>query len=213
MTNIEKTRQAIGRLPRWIYRCATWIFYAPLTLFILGFCLAGLPIYLEPTEYGIKSSGVLLQLLGILIPAMGISKTRKHFKAPGHLEMYKAWLKARPRLWPVIVEATGHVELGLSSRAIGSSPLHGTCDEKIAQLKQEVDQLYTTLVTFEESHQADMKHERALNDAAHQESRTRDEWLEKAQISGLLWAEIVAIYLTLGVIVSAFPAEILKLVS
>jgi len=91
----------IANLINWITRLAVWVFLdakdawisiLPIALIIgCGWLIFGLD------EQGIRISGLVLELLGILVVARGLSESRKLFGRPSLYQSFLRWTERRPR--------------------------------------------------------------------------------------------------------------------
>lgn len=191
-----------------------------------------LGIWFPGTETFIRTTGGVLEILGIGIIAWGISDLRRHFGLkPTFSEMMADWvafgrathqrvLQALRRRAPKsIVTGTGHVTIdGFAVRArgrVGSSP-EWTVDERIAHLERRLNGVEDALWKTEDDLGRETKQrieaiaaERQTREADH---RQLNDQLEELAVGGIRLETVGLFWLLGGVLLTTWSAEIEKAV-
>ncbi|MBU1706172.1 hypothetical protein KKG19_05625 [Patescibacteria group bacterium] len=190
-------------------------------LFFLGFLVvaapAGFIVFVGAGEAAIRITGMVLQLLGIGTVAWGIHTTRKEF---GHPSAFAVWRKRLNRFPPFVGRvATGSAHITLpamtvSARGYGSigAGANPTIDarvqaleenlklvnDRVSQIQNEMDQ------EFRKQSNA-LKQEQQVRSDEDQHIRAK---IESTETGGLHISAMGALWLAVGVIMSAIPSEL-----
>ena len=207
------------KLLAWLKSILRWL--GEWRLFCLGFLVVAAPavfiVFVGAGEAAFRYTGMGLQLLGIGTVAWGIHTTRKEF---GHPSIFAAWRKRLDRFPPFggrVVTGSAHITLstmtasgrGYSSEVAGANP---TIDARVQALEENLK-----LVNDRVSQtQNEMDQEfRKQCDALKQEQQVRSDEdqhirakMESTETGGLHISAMGALWLSIGVIMSAIPSEL-----
>ena len=201
--------------PRWIWEaheigaCVLGLAAA------LGYILWGGPV--TEGEPRVRYAGLVLQLLGILTVAMGVSQTRTLFRRPGMRAAAAQWFSRHPKLIPrpiagslntTLEGLTANVHLRGSAAARLSSSLEDRINELGTELKR-IEQLVTDASA--QLRQADAQLREGLDSevmARTAEVSRVSAILESAQTGGLNLTMAGAIWLFFGAILGSLSVEL-----
>ena len=173
--------------------------------------------WLWPTEFGFRSVGFLLQVLGVWIVWVGIRGTRKQFDVPGSWAQTKAWMSSFPRIRGRVILASGSAIVslsGMSARAHVWSgvPEGATVEQRLEAVEKNVRRVRDDLSAHQK--EADdrvraqdevMKRERAEREAADKEIHEK---IKETETGGLKLNAAGVWWLLSGTVCSTFPVEL-----
>jgi hypothetical protein len=190
-----------------------------LTVTLAALIISFRPNTSEPT---IRLTGLVLQLLGVLTVAWGISETRAMFGRPSILSKVKAWLSeapflksqhgsgtARASVGGLTVKARGYATHGagenptIESRLLALEENLGIVHQRITGLAQEQDQEFRQLASHIQEERASR-----IRQVTSVSSR-----LEKFGTGGVHISAIGAVWLFIGLVLSTAGPELARLVS
>lgn len=204
----------------WAFRDArdVWVSILPVALIVgCAWLLSGWD------DQGIRISGMLLELLGILVVAKGLSESRKLFGRPSLYQSFMSWAERRPRFGaPAYVLNAGEgrfiVNGNDSAMAFGSvgTSAH-TLEERIALLEQ---RLNLTDTQIQEGRRKLEEETKNRIEAINYEEGARIEGdavvrkhLEEAVVGGINLETVGIVWLACGVTLSSLSEELACLVT
>ena len=215
-----KTKMAINYL-RWLM---LWIGEAKETFLTLGIVgIAVIFVFTYPTEPTIRVTGLVVQILGIMIGVFGILKSRKEFGLKQIREKIKDWIQRFPKIRPGII--TGNIEITeegdiWNARARVYAVIKGidpntSIDEKIETLKQNDSILEKRIECLEKQIDNEINRNQGIDgkieageNARKQLERDLQEKIKTTSTSGLHLSAIGACWLFFGVLLSTASPEI-----
>jgi hypothetical protein len=214
---IDTLRLLLG----WSKRLLTWALGAWLAFFTIGVIALALLISLSiGTEQALRLAGLCLQLLGILVAGIGIRDMRRMFGKPSLLGLLRRWVKAAPRLKPtsITVSLTDGISVGASLLSISLWSCPGpdaSLEERLKALESNSETLRAQLQTaerdssaFQQSVNGKLQKERAEREVQDRQLQAR---IESASTDGLHLAAAGAAWVTVGLMLSTAPSELLWL--
>jgi hypothetical protein len=207
----------------YLNRVAAWVWQG-CRLFSGPLLAIGVPLvaaWLWPTEFGFRSVGFLLQVLGVWIVWVGIRGTREQFEVPGSWAQTKAWMSSFPRVRGRVILASGSAIVslsGMSARAHVWSgvPEGATVEQRLEAVEKNVRRVRDDLSAHQK--EADdrvraqdevMKRERAEREAADKEIHEK---IKETETGGLKLNAAGVWWLLSGTVCSTFPEEIAYMV-
>jgi hypothetical protein len=195
---------------------SSWVLAYLLTILAARYLSA--PAYL-PTQ--VRYAGVLLEIFGFILVALGIRETRKLFNQPSLIEKIAQWFKlvasTLRRQDQSISPVTGRLNLTLSTPRISASGTvrPQTLERRVEMLEQTIDSIRHDLKEHAKRQEADIKH---LDHAIAEEREERmsadvDESLRTEQLAvGGLWNEVIGlIWVVAGTLGSNMADEIARI--
>ena len=215
---------AIERVLRVIKATLRWI-AAPFHVWLcLGVTVAALIISLRPNtpEPVIRLTGLVLQLLGVLTVAWGISETRALFGRPSIRSKISAWLSAAPFLKPHHGSATGRASVGgirvkargHATHGAGESP---TTESRLQALEKNIEVVHQRITGLAQEYDQELSH---LSTSLREEQASRVQQvtsvhtrLEEFGTGGVHISAIGAAWLFVGLVLSTAGPELARLVN
>jgi hypothetical protein len=209
----------IPLLAVWAFRDAkgVWVSILPIAL-IIG-CVS-LKIGLD--EQGIRISGLLLELLGILVVAKGLSESRKLFGRPSLYQSFVNWVKRYPRFEPrsyTLKAGEGSVRLSGTvsmvftpghKEAISIEERMSALEAKHALLTRQLEEYHAHLDKETGKWAYTMKSE---EEARFKGDKDNAKQLEAAVVGGINLETMGIVWLACGVTLSSLSAELEYLIS
>jgi hypothetical protein len=209
----------VDRLLNWVKALWRWLAEPRLAWLTLLILLVAVFFSLRPgaSEFLIRSIGLVLQLLGVVIVVVGIDKTWKSFGKPGIVKLFFEWWSRRPGWRRGIAITPGTVN---SSFRLGKPRAHSwmpidpsaTIDDQVSALTKNVEGLNERLLRCEDEVEAQFE---KVSDALRQEQQVRaaredalQTRLEATQTGGLHISLMGAIWVFFGSILSTLAPEI-----
>lgn len=212
----------LKRIPKYVSELAFWLCNTrPFIWGLLTIALVSLLWVLSSSclERSIRFGGMGLQLVGVLLVAVGLRDTRQAFEdQPTTWQAIKQWFAGRPRFRPLrTVFAVANMTLGsdiMNARGrLGPVP-NASLEDRVKRLEQQYGELFDEigklgaetrqkLDELSNAVQAE-RHEREEGD------RSIREQLKKAVAGGLPLARIGAICFFIGIVAASISLEIAK---
>jgi len=182
---------------------------------------AALLLSLRPgtSEPVIRLTGLVLQLLGVLTVAWGISETRALFGLPSIASNIKAYFKAAPFFGSRVVTATGSASIKLTAKSRGYGTHgpgeHPTLESRLDSLEENVGLIHQRITGLEHEYDQELsKLAERIREENH--SRAREigalrALLEALGTGGIHISVVGAVWLSVGLILSTAAIEISKL--
>jgi hypothetical protein len=204
----------------WLTRFWSWVKEATMLWLAITVLVGALAIALLPTlnESRVRIVGLVLQLCGIMTVAQGISETRRFFGRPSLLSLWRNWVNRFPPFHRKIIMATvaGTMELSGAAQAHvwSNSGPDASIEERVAILEKNLLRVRDT--TYEVQQKLDdesrsrenaLVTERQLREAADSEIRNK---LEATETGGLNLSLVGVVWLSVGLIFSTVPTEIVR---
>lgn len=184
--------------------------------------VAALIVSLRPNtpEPVIRLTGLVLQLLGVLTIAWGISETRAMFGRPSIGSNIRAWLKAAPFLRPNHGSATIRVSAsgatvkarGHATHGAGANP---TIESRLHALEKNLEVVHQRITGLAQEYDHELRH---LANSLREEQASRTQQvgsvnarLEQFGTGGVHISAIGAVWLFVGLLLSTAGLEIAKL--
>lgn len=209
-----------SRVLQWLRRVLWWCMHPRLAL--VAACVVALflwiPFFLFETELSVRSSGLVLQWLGLLTAAIGIRDTRRLFGRPTFLESVRNWFSSFPRFGPrtvtvkgdgisltATVEGKAHIWRGSGANPTIQSRLNAV-EENLLSLKQRLEELEGST-----KQQANELREKLENERSTRmdEDRKLYTTIESASADGLNLAAVGVVWLAVGITLTTLPNELL----
>jgi hypothetical protein len=206
----------------WLKRIWAWTKEASMLWLAVTVIIGSLIVAFLPTvnESRIRVVGLVLQLCGILTVAWGIAETRKFFGRPSVFTIARNWIKHFPKFRRNTVLGAANITLGastLSARGyVWSNPKPGaSLEERVSVLEKNLDRIKDTTYEVQcqldkevRSRESSIVSERQSREQADQEIRNK---LEATETGGLNLSLIGIVWLSVGLILSTVPTEIIHL--
>lgn len=215
-----KVRKRIGNILRVLTIDArrAWLALLPLTVMFL---VPGLVTC--NGEKHLRYTGLLLQLAGLVVVAIGIANTRRLFGRPTVAQAIGKWLlQLKTAFGPPLIQVSASSTVSVEARAAGSGTLSGaltaqsaTIEGRLAELEradQEIRQRLTEVskhvTTIKSELQATIKREMEQRLQADQKLKRL---LEDQAAGGLHLETAGLVWLLVGTFVGGIPSELLWL--
>jgi hypothetical protein len=204
----------------WLKRVVAWLAEAQrlwLALFTVLLVVVLSWLTVPGWETRLRIAGCCLELLGLAIVAYGLRDTRKLFRQPSLLQLWRDWLARFPTFYRHIhvVAATGTFTLGGDAlTAFGSVSLSPTAslDERVIALEKNLNQTNALVQQMQKQREEDTRKQAAALDSERRARETEDEknqrLLEEALAGGLHLETIGVVWLLIGIILSTLSTEL-----
>ena len=203
----------------WLKSIFHWL--AEWWLFCFGFLVIAAPaafiVFVGASEAAIRYTGMGLQLLGIGTVAWGIHTTRKEFDHPSVFAVWRKRLNRFPSFGGREIAGSAHITLPamtVSARGYGSVDAgeNPTIDARVQALEENLkrvnDRVSQTQNEMDQGFrkQCDaLKQEQQVRSDEDQRIRVK---MESTETGGLHISAMGALWLSIGVIMSAIPCEL-----
>jgi hypothetical protein len=175
--------------------------------------------YSGTTECAVRINGMLLQLLGILTVAWGIYKTRKEFRHPSILTVWRQRFSRFPLFRKRSDTASGNAKMAtLTSFGHGPDSFVAVpgakIEERVKALEENLSKLYVNVSNLQiaidkefRKHANNLEQEKGIRE---KEDRNIYAKLEAAETGGLHISAMGTFWLFIGVIMSSMSNELAK---
>ena len=210
----------IGRVTKYMSNISGWLLQTRPLVWVLAtiFVVLMLGFIFSPCfERHVRFSGMTLQLVGVMLIAVGLRDTRRAFEdQPTTWESVKTWWRGRPRFTPrhIKLEARGGAYAfgGASARmTVGASP-DASLEHRLAALERQHAALFDEVGKLQEATNRQIGE---LTNAIAGERKEREkadtgirEQLKKAIVGGLPLGRVGAVCFFFGIIAATISPEI-----
>ena len=182
-------------------------------------CWLLLPIW----EQRIRFSGLVLQVLGLIIVVLGLSEARKRFGHRSLIDAARAFLARFPTLKPVAVRVTGveaHLHAGspsVSAFATVTLSPNTPLEERVRRLEESINQANRNNYDTNKRIDAERTERATAIDAERNEREKSDkaiwERLEQEIVGGLDLETIGVWWIGIGIVLATASGEIASMIT
>ena len=212
----------LSKLQNWTKRFFFWLMRGWFGIVAVAIIVLSLwiPLLTVGTIDAIRYSGLLMQLLGLGTVAFGIRDTRRKFGKMSLLELISHWFCSYPRLRPKVHRGLGtltsHDRLpgkGINWQSAEKNP---TLESRLTAVEANLRNLHDKFIRSDSENQKTLhKLEKNLQEESN-ERREQDQELhykiDFVSTDGLHLAMVGVVWLSIGVILSSIPQELLSLI-
>ncbi|BBL34886.1 hypothetical protein Nstercoris_01137 [Nitrosomonas stercoris] len=200
-----------------------WLAKPRYTWLAIGIVVIALVISLRPhtSELTIRTTGLVLQTLGILTVAWGIYKTRKFFGHPPFTVKVKSWLEQFPLIHRKTVIKVNAASFGSSTSKASVYSTHQpteknpTTEERLKSLERNITLIHERITSTEKEMDKEFQKITEVLKIEEQTRQTEDNdiraKLETTGTGGIHISATGALWLFFGVILSTMSVEIAEL--
>ncbi|MCZ7593603.1 MAG: hypothetical protein M5U16_00825 [Hyphomicrobium sp.] len=168
-------------------------------------------------EFRIRITGMMLELLGVSVVALGLRRTRQLFELPTVLGAVRDWLKKFPTLRrDVRIEASAGIFALEGGRAYGlieiKSRPGGPLDERVTALEMNLNHVLRSVHELEkqfdstaDEHARRLESEKKAREEGDQKAHDR---IYRAVASGLHLEGLGVVFLVFGIVFATMSGEI-----
>lgn len=211
----------LNRLFRWIADVSRWLAEGKIVFICILVLVAALTLGLViwHSEPSIRSTGYVLQVIGMIFAIHGLLRVRAHFGQPLLRQLFVNWFKRFPKWKKRVVVAPGAAVVavaGMKARPEVCTPdnpnqliekrIEGIV-KNLDQLRKELGEHSKSIDGLRDSHEGHKK--KVMEESKNMEEKLRSD-LESLHTSDLTTSLVGLVLLTVGISMSTMAPELCK---